>query len=359
MPSWKMSQVTLGRARHHFMDCPIPFALCSLKSFLRLVLYIWVFLGMLKMSSAFPGEYPGEKLSPSTGFSPIWTWVKDSNWTAFKQGVWCHLMERVWCIVPSRAGPRYIEGMWVTTRISCVSSHVQWRREQPLGDPRFASRPPWFSATASLSHSALAFLMSYTGTGIFHRGWIKCILQKVLLSPFTSCRRWWVHHHPCWAILIPSKPLCWEGASDFMMKVVAFAPSLSERSECLLPADNFSVSVQSHQILSLSPLCHDKYLFLLKSYSVSLAAQLWLLLAAPFWNPSAIFMSFMVMDVAQKLIPLDKMRKRGGVWSCGDRMWIKMFFGYGLSWLRLGRWLDQTWHPIQPAFLCLYPTILV
>lgn len=40
--------------------------------------------------------------------------------------------------------------MWVPTQISCVSSHVQWGREQPLGDPRFASRPLGFSAAASL-----------------------------------------------------------------------------------------------------------------------------------------------------------------------------------------------------------------
>lgn len=154
-------------------------------------------------------------------------------------------------------------------------------------------------------------------------------------------------------------PLCWEGASDFKMKVVAFAPSLPERSECLLPAENFSVSVQSRQVLSLSPLCRDKYFFLLKSYSRSLAAQLCLLLAAPFWNPSAIFMSFTVADVAQKWIPLDKMRKWGRVCSCGDLIRIKMFFGCGLSWLGLGRWLDQTWHPIPPHFLCLYTIILV
>lgn len=144
------------------------------------------------------------------------------------------------------------------------------------------------------------------------------------------------------------------------MKVVAFAPSLSERSGCLLPADNFPMCLyravrSSHCLLSVT----INIIFLFNSYSISLAAQLWLLLAALFWNPSAIFMSFMVVDVAQKLNPLDKMRKWSRVCSCGDRIWIKMFFGYSLSWLRLGRWLDQTWHPIQPPFLCLYTTILV
>lgn len=269
--------------------------------------------------------------------------------------------------VPSVANLWYIEGRWITTQSSCVRCNVGFPPDPstapgetlkldldslffyqyghymnhtkpsvlPMSSEegnkcretlRFACRALGVLLQPACPCSALPSLMSYTGISIFHRNWIKHVLQKTLLSHVTGCRRWWVHHPPCWAILISSNPLCWEVASDLKMKVVAFAPFSSERSKCLLPKDVFSVCMclQSYQILSLSPFCHDKYFFLLKFYSISLAVQLWLLLAAPFWNPSAICTSLVVVDVDQKWIPLDKIEGGRNEVQC-----VAVGIGYG------------------------------
>lgn len=69
---------------------------------------------------------PGEKIPPSTSFSPIWSWVKHGDWTAFKQGAQYHLMERATqsdALILSRVNPWYTwVHLWVTTLRAPVSS---------------------------------------------------------------------------------------------------------------------------------------------------------------------------------------------------------------------------------------------
>lgn len=89
LSSWEVSQVTLGGPGT--ISGTAPFALCSLIGSLRSMLYIWAFLGMLKVSSAFPWDEPvlaREKYLPAQVLILIQTL---SNWTALKQGAWFHV----------------------------------------------------------------------------------------------------------------------------------------------------------------------------------------------------------------------------------------------------------------------------
>lgn len=317
------------------------------------------------MSSAFPWDQPllpGEKnISQHKFFTSL---VKIESNTVTEQlsdrvpGVSPGKGHSVWCTCSKQSWP-LIYWRNVSTDQLCEFPCPVKKGASTGRDPRFASRALSFLLQPvspilpcpSWCHTlAQGF---FTGTGLnasFRR--FSYLLSQATGGDESTISPAELFSYPVTSLL---RRCLW-----FQDESCCFC-SILVRKVWMPPASRqlFYVSVQSRQILSLPPLCHDKYFFLFKSYSISLAAQLWLLLAALFWNPSAIFMSFMVMDVAQKLIPLDKMRKWGRVCSCGDRIWIKMFFGYSLSWLRLGRWLDQTWHPIQPHFLCPYTTMLV
>ena len=67
-----------------------------------------------------------------------------------------------------------------------VSSEEGNKRWETL---RFACRALGVPLQPACLCSALPFLMSYTGMGIFHRNWIKPVLQKAFLSHVTGCRR--------------------------------------------------------------------------------------------------------------------------------------------------------------------------
>lgn len=54
LSSWKVTKENLGGVGAIVIGCPILFALCSVVSFLSLILCIWGFIRMLKAFSAFP-----------------------------------------------------------------------------------------------------------------------------------------------------------------------------------------------------------------------------------------------------------------------------------------------------------------
>lgn len=146
-------------------------------------------------------------MSPHGKGHPVWGTCSKQSWPLIHRGNVsysteqrrevhrCHLPVVPWNPILIPCSLTNTDLTWITQNLLSFLCPV--KKGASTRGPQVCQQGPRCFATASVAHSALLFLVSYPGTGIFHRNWIKHILQKVFL----------ISYHKLQEVMTPPSPL--------------------------------------------------------------------------------------------------------------------------------------------------------